>query len=84
MPAIYMIKAARPTATIPPKPEPRLLAALAVTTAGPDVTAWLEATTGTGIVVAVTPNVIGVVGGGAGPVEVVTTGILITPGVVAL
>ena len=87
--AIYKSIAARPTATRPPKPEPRFLAALAVTTAGADVTASLEATAGTvgvtkGIGVAVTPNVIGVVGGGAIPVEVVTTGMLITPGVVAL
>jgi hypothetical protein len=87
--AIYKRTAARPTATRPPKPEPRLLAALAVTTAGADVTALVKATAGVvgvtkGIVVAVAPKVIGVVGGGAVPVEMLTTGMLITPGVVAL
>jgi hypothetical protein len=86
--AIYKSMATRPTAKRPLKPEPRLLAALAVTTAG-DVVAWLELAAGVvgltkGMVVAVTPNVMGVVGGGAVPVEVVTTGMLITPGVVAL
>jgi hypothetical protein len=65
------------------------LAVLAVTTAGADVTAKVEATAGVvgvtkGVVIVVTPKVIGVVGGGAVPVEVVTTGMLITPGVVAL
>lgn len=81
--------AARPTATRPLKQEPRLLAALAVTTAGADVSALVEATAGVvgvtkGTVVAGGPKVIGVVGGGAVPVEVVTTGMLITPVVVAL
>jgi hypothetical protein len=66
-----------------------LLAALAVTTARVDVAAFVEATTGTvgvtkGIVVAVAPKVIGVVGGGAIPVEVVTTGTLMTPEAVAM
>jgi hypothetical protein len=65
------------------------LLAAAVTTAGADVAALVEATAGVvgvakGTVVAVAPKVIGVVGGGAVPVEVVTTGMLITPGVVAL
>jgi hypothetical protein len=65
------------------------LAALAVTIAGADVTALVEATARVvgvtkGIVVAVTPKVIGVVGGGAIPVEVMTTGMLITPEAVAL
>jgi hypothetical protein len=87
--AIYRRIAARPTATRPQKPDPRLLAALAVTIAGADVTALVEATAGVvgvtkGIVVAVTPKVIGVVGGGAIPVEVVTTGMLITPEAEAL
>ena len=86
---IYKSIAARPAATRPPNPEPRLLAALAVTSAGADVAALVVATAGVvgvmkGIVVAVTPKVIGVVGGGAVPVEVVTTGMLITPGAVAL
>jgi len=86
--AIYKSIATRPTAMTPLKPEPRLLAALVVTTAG-DVVAWPELTAGVvgltkGIVVAVTPKVMGVDGGGAVPVEVVTTGMLITPGVVAL
>jgi hypothetical protein len=69
-------------------PDPRLLAALAVTTAGADVAALVEATAGVvgvtkGIMVAVGPRVIGVVGV-AIPVEVVTIGMLITPEAVAL
>jgi hypothetical protein len=63
--AIYKSIAARPPATIAPKPGPRLLAALPVTTVGAEV---LEdaGTVGVtkGIVVPVAPNVIGVVGGG--------------------
>jgi hypothetical protein len=87
--AIYKSIAARPMAIRPPKPEPKLLAALAVTAVGADVIALVEATAGVvgvtkGIVVAVTPKVIGVVGGGAVPVEVVTTGMLIMPELVAL
>jgi hypothetical protein len=76
---IYKSIAARPPATIAPKPGPRLLAALLVTTAGTDVS--VEAGTvgvTNGIVVAVAPKVIGVVGAGAAtvPVEVLMTGIV--------
>jgi hypothetical protein len=79
--AIYKSMAARPPATIAPKPGPRLLAALLVMTAGADVVALVEVgTVGVtkGIVVAGAPKVIGVVGGGAAtvPVEVLMTGIL--------